>query len=75
MFLIRDGTHMKSTLREWGYVIGRCEEMLSDVMEWGVSECFGSPIFIFFIKENWICILTRHHTEPYNIVISVTSFN
>ena len=51
MFLIRDGTHMKSTLREWGYVIGRCEEMLSDVMEWGVSECFGSPIFIFLLKK------------------------
>ena len=51
MFLIRDGTHMKSTLREWGYVIGRCEEMLSDVMEWGVSEYFGSPIFIFLLKK------------------------
>ena len=31
---------------------------------WGVSECSGRPLFIFFIKENWICALTRHHAEP-----------
>ena len=66
MFLIRDGTHMKSTLREWGYVIGRCEEMLSDVMEWGVSECFGSPIFIFLSKKIgfafWLDITLSHIT-------------
>ena len=29
-------------------------EMLPDVGGWGVSECSGRPIFIFFIKENWI---------------------
>ena len=31
---------------------------------WGVSECSGHPIFVFFIKENWICAMTRHHAEP-----------
>ena len=36
-------------------------EMLSDVA--GGSECSGSPVLIFFIKENWICALTRHRAE------------
>ena len=36
-----------------------------------VSECSGRPIFIFFIKENWICAITRHHAEP-NINILLT---
>ena len=26
-------------------------EMLSDVGEWGVSECSGRPIFIFLLKK------------------------
>ena len=30
----------------------------------GISECSGRPIFIFFVKENWICAMTRHYTEP-----------
>ena len=30
---------------------------------WGVSECFRRPVFIFIIKENWICAMTRHHAE------------
>ena len=30
---------------------------------WGVSKCFGRPIFIFFIKENWILAMTRHHAN------------
>ena len=30
----------------------------------GVSECSGRPTFIFFIKENWICAMTRHHAKP-----------
>ena len=38
--------------------------MLSDVGGSGVSECFGRPIFVvFFIKENWVCVMTRHHAE------------
>ena len=38
-------------------------EMLSHVGVSGVSECSGRSIFIFFIKENWISAMTRHHTE------------
>ena len=57
---------MTSTLRgvgRWGlrqkwYVIER--KGAGD----GVSECSRRPIFIFFIKENWICAMTRHHAEP-----------
>ena len=30
----------------------------------GVSKCSGRPIFIFFIKENWICAMTTYHAEP-----------
>ena len=47
--------------------------MLMDVGAWGFSECSGGLIFIFFIKENWICycIMTRHHAEP-NINILLT---
>ena len=36
-----------------------------------VRECYGRPIFIFFIKENWICAMTRHQAEP-NINILLT---
>ena len=51
--MVKGDTHMTSTLREGG---GVKNEMLSDVGGWGggVSECSGSPIFIFFVKENWI---------------------
>ena len=46
-------------------------EMLSDVGGRGGSEFPGcrSPIFIFFIKENWICVMTRHHAESNNILL------
>ena len=37
----------------------------------GVSECSGCPMFIFFIKENWMCAMTRYHVEP-NINILLT---
>ena len=48
--------------------------MLSDVKmgsEGGeeVSKCFGRLIFIFFIKENWICAMTRHYAEPNSNII------
>ena len=56
---------MTSTLRGGG------GEMLSDVGEWEVSGCSGRPIFIFFTKENWICVMTRLHAEP-NINILLT---
>ena len=45
--------------------------MLLDVGGWRVSECSRRPIFIFFIKENWICAMTRHYAEP-NINILLT---
>ena len=38
---------------------------------WVVSECAGCPNFIFFIRENCICAMTRHHVEP-NINILLT---
>ena len=55
---LRGGSHMTSIFRGWGLrqkrdVIGR--------REWGVSECSGRPIFNFFIRENWICAMARHH--------------
>ena len=53
---------MTSTLR--GEEVG----VLSDVGGWGVSECSGCSIFIFFIKENWIWAMTRHHAN--NILLT-----
>ena len=44
--------------------------MLSDV-EGGGNKCSRCPIFIFFIKESWICAMTRHHAES-NINILLT---
>ena len=44
----------------------RQKEMLSDLGGEGVSECYGRPIFTFFIKE--ICVLTRHHAS--NILLA-----
>ena len=32
----------------------------------GCSECSGRPYFIFFIKENCICVVTRYQEEPNN---------
>ena len=46
-------------------------EMLSDVVGVGGSGCSGCPVFIFFIKENWICVMTRHHAES-NVNILLT---
>ena len=38
----------------------------------GGSKCSGRPIFVFFIKENQICAMTRYHAEP-NINILLKS--
>ena len=57
----RDDTHTTSTLGGNGK--GK-NEMLSDVGGCGVNKYSGRPIFIFFIKENWICAITRHDGEP-----------
>ena len=38
----------------------------------GGSECSGvQSLLLFFIKENWICTMTRHYAEP-NISILLT---
>ena len=35
-----------------------------EVRGWGgVRECCGRPVFTFFIKENSICTMTRHHAS------------
>ena len=62
MVLLRGNTHMTSTLRG----VGRGVRQKWDVIGrrvWRVSECFGRPIFNFFITENWICAMTKpkHH--------------
>ena len=36
----------------------------------GRGECSGHPIFIFFIKENWICAMIILHTESNNILLT-----
>ena len=35
----------------------------------GGSKCYRRPIFIFFITENWVCVMTRHHAES-NILLT-----
>ena len=41
--------------------------MLSDVGWWGVFWT-SNLFFLIIIKENWICAMTRHHTES-NIIL------
>ena len=48
-----------------------CSRMQGERAGGRVRECYGRPIFIFFIKENWICAMTRHQAEP-NINILLT---
>ena len=54
---------MTSTLKQDGRVGVRQK---SDVI--GRSGTGGQQVFwtsnVFFITENWICAITRHHTEP-----------
>ena len=44
--------------------------MLSDVGGGGLGSALDVQSLFFFIKENWICAMTRHHVEP-NINISL----
>ena len=37
--------------------------MLWDVGDKG-NKSSGHSIFVIFMKENWICAMTRHHAEP-----------
>ena len=67
---------MTSTLSGWRF---KAEiEMLSDQEVGGgggIRKCFGRQVFIFFVKENWICDMTRHHAEPnINIFDEKSSF-
>ena len=39
-------------------------EMLSDVSGWELASVLDVQSLFFFIKENWICAMTRHHAEP-----------
>ena len=64
-------THMTSTLKVAGGIrhkrdfIGR-----RMVGEGGVASVLDVQSLFFFIKENWICFITRHHAES-NINISL----
>ena len=54
----------------WGGVGVRQNEMLSDVGGGGLASVLDIQSF-FFIKENWICAMIRHHAEL-NINILLT---
>ena len=56
---------MASTLREW-----RVRQKWDIIGRRGArgGELSGRPIFISFIKENWICAMTRHHAN--NILLA-----
>ena len=74
---VTEDTHMTSTLRGGGVGVpglGGAVRQKWDVIGcrgWEVSELSGRPIFIFFIKENWIYAMARHHAEL-NINILLT---
>ena len=36
----------------------------------GGSKCSEKPIFVIFIKENWICAMIRHHAESSDILLA-----
>ena len=38
--------------------------MLWDVGGGGLGSALDVQSLVFFIKENWICAMTRHHVEP-----------
>ena len=50
------------------FIISRSSGFRSFV--WGsvVSDCSGRLVFIFFVRENWILAMTRHHA--YNILLT-----
>ena len=54
-------THMTSTLR--GMAGGTVKRKCYRTYGAGGIECSGRPVFIFFIKEKWICAMTRHHAQ------------
>ena len=61
---------MTSTLRGVGGGGQGKNEMLSDVVGWGVRECSGRPVFIFFLLKNiglvlWPDIMLSHTLMHY----------
>ena len=64
---IQGDKHMTSTLRGWrkGWGGGRLRQnkMSSDVRDGGLASVLDVQSF-FFIKENWVCAMSRHHDEP-----------
>ena len=67
--MVRGDTHIASTLRGGGEIRQKWD--VGRRKDWGISECSELPIFIFCIKENWICVMTSHHSEP-NINLLMT---
>ena len=65
---------MTSILRvEGGRVEGKAKnEMLSDLGGWrGLASVLDVQSLFFYIKENWICAMTRYHAKPnINILLS-----
>ena len=64
---------MTSTLTRggrWGMWRGKQKWDVIGLMGVRGSKCSGRPIFIFIIKENWICAMTRYHAESNNILLS-----
>ena len=59
MKIKRGDTLMTSTLTGWGLGCGEGGGI-------GFSEYSEVQSLFFFVKENWICAMTRHHTEPKN---------
>ena len=46
-----------------GLGVGKTKIRCYRTYEVGGSGCSGHPIFIFFIKEHWICAMTRNLAE------------
>ena len=63
---------MTPTLRGWGWGV-KVKMKCYRTLGMGGSRVFWTSnlYFFFFIKENWICAVTRHHAEP-NINILLT---
>ena len=47
--------------------------MLSDVVGGGLASVLNVQS-LFFIKENCICVVTKHHAEPNYIIDKKSSF-
>ena len=72
MFPFRGDTHMASTLMGGGDRGrgGAKMSMLSTEGGEGLASVLNIKSLIFFVKENWICAITKHHPEPNNILLT-----